>query len=108
MDPTRRLRFKRLRRRALQPSAVGPLVLADRLALASQAINESGFVQIGDIEPSIALQGQDIGNPAIVYLHGGPAEAQSPVLNQFVPWERDFAVVELTRLRRVAPSSVQI
>jgi pimeloyl-ACP methyl ester carboxylesterase len=29
----------------------------------------------------------------ILYLHGGPGEAQSPFLDQFKPWERDFTVV---------------
>ncbi len=31
--------------------------------------------------------------PAILYLHGGPGEAQSPFLKTFVPWEREFTVV---------------
>ena len=29
----------------------------------------------------------------ILYLHGGPGEAQSPFLDQFKPWQRDFTVV---------------
>ncbi len=41
----------------------------------------------------MAIQGDDSGNPALLYLHGGPAEAQSPFLAQFRPWERDFVVV---------------
>jgi pimeloyl-ACP methyl ester carboxylesterase len=56
-------------------------------------IDESGFVTIGGIEQWIGIQGQDAPHPAILYLHGGPAEAQSPFLEQFVPWEADFTVV---------------
>ncbi len=29
----------------------------------------------------------------ILFLHAGPAEAESPFLREFVPWERDFTVV---------------
>jgi pimeloyl-ACP methyl ester carboxylesterase len=62
-------------------------------AAASQGIDESGFVPIGGIEQWIAIQGSDVNNPALLYLHGGPAEAQSPFLNEFKPWERDYTVV---------------
>ena len=31
-------------------------------------------------------------NPAILYLHGGPGEAQSPFLREFLPWEEAFTV----------------
>jgi proline iminopeptidase len=58
-----------------------------------RSIEESGFVRIGGIEQWIAIQGQDIANPVIVFLHGGPGDAQSPFLKEFVPWERDFTVV---------------
>jgi pimeloyl-ACP methyl ester carboxylesterase len=81
------------RRQALRLAAVGPWVLAGRLEAAERPIDESGFVRIGGIEQWIAIQGRDLSNPAIVYLHGGPAEAQSPFLKQFVPWERHFTVV---------------
>jgi hypothetical protein len=81
------------RRRALQLTGLGPLVLADCLEAAERPIDESGFVRIGGIDQWIAIQGRDIINPAIVHLHGGPAEAQSPFLNQFVPWERHFTVI---------------
>ena len=45
----------------------------------SRAIDESGFVPIGGIDQWIAIQGSDARNPVILFLHGGPAEAQSPV-----------------------------
>lgn len=60
---------------------------------APQSIHESGYVRIGGIDQWIGIDGDDARNPAILYLHGGPAEAQSPFLAQFVPWERDFTVV---------------
>jgi pimeloyl-ACP methyl ester carboxylesterase len=56
-------------------------------------VNETGFIRAGGIDQWIAIQGDDARNPAILYLHGGPAEAQSPFLSEFVPWERDYTVV---------------
>lgn len=80
------------RRRAL--GLLGSGALLSGLARASgHAIEESGFVPIGGIEQWIAIQGADSSNPVIVYLHGGPAEAQSPFLREFAPWTQDFTVV---------------
>ncbi|MGE3333149.1 MAG: alpha/beta fold hydrolase [Rhodospirillaceae bacterium] len=56
-------------------------------------MNEADFVSIGGIDQWIAFQGHDAHNPAILYLHGGPSEAQSPFLKLFLPWEEDFTVV---------------
>ena len=62
-------------------------------ARASVAIDEQGFAPIGGIPQWIAIQGKENANPAILYLHGGPGEAQSPFLNSFAPWEQDFTVI---------------
>jgi pimeloyl-ACP methyl ester carboxylesterase len=62
-------------------------------ARAAVAIDESGYVRIGGIDQWIAIRGDDVRNPVIVYLHGGPAEAQSPFLAEFRPWEKHFTVV---------------
>lgn len=80
-------------RRQLVQMMAGAAVLGATPALAASEIDESGFVQIGGIEQWIAIQGQDRANPVILYLHGGPGEAQSPFLDQFKPWTRDFTVV---------------
>jgi hypothetical protein len=82
MDTSRRRRLELSRRRALELATLAPLVLAERVAVAGQAIDESGFVRVGSIEQWIAIRGQDIRKPAIVYLRGGSAKAQSPFLNQ--------------------------
>jgi proline iminopeptidase len=74
--------------------AAGAAAFVPRGARAAvAAIDESGYVSIGGIEQWIAIRGKKASNPAIVYLHGGPAEAQSPFLSQFEPWENDFTVV---------------
>jgi len=71
----------------------GAAALSVRTASAASPIDEIGFVQIGGIDQWIAIQGQSTANPVILYLHGGPGEAQSPFLKTFAPWERDFTVV---------------
>ena len=80
------------RRRFVQLSGLASVGFAGKSLAAPSPINESGFVSIGGIEQWIAIQGQDRRNPAILFLHGGPGEAQSPFLPQFLPWQRDFTV----------------
>jgi pimeloyl-ACP methyl ester carboxylesterase len=71
----------------------GAAALSVRTASAASPIDETGFVPIGGIDQWIAIQGQDRANPVILYLHGGPGEAQSPFLKTFAPWEQNFTVV---------------
>ena len=61
-------------------------------AIAADGIDEQGYVFIGGIQQWIAIQGE-VSKPAILYLHGGPGEAQSPFLNTFAPWRRDHTVI---------------
>lgn len=56
-------------------------------------IDESQYVQIGGIDQFISIRGDDRTNPVILFLHGGPANAQSPFLQEFEPWEKYFTVV---------------
>lgn len=58
----------------------------------ARGIDESGLVPIGGIDQWIGIQGSDIRNPVILYLHGGPGEAQSPFLKQFIPWHGEYTV----------------
>src|SRR3954464_3339844 len=68
-------------------AAVGPAHAA------ASPINEMGYVRLAGMDQWVAIQGADRANPVILYLHGGPGEAQSPFLDQFKPWLRDFTVV---------------
>jgi pimeloyl-ACP methyl ester carboxylesterase len=56
-------------------------------------VKEQGFISIGSIDQRISIQGSDAKNPAILFLRGGPAEAQSPFLKEFAPWEQVFTVI---------------
>jgi pimeloyl-ACP methyl ester carboxylesterase len=65
----------------------------DAKVTAPRGVDESQYVQIGGIDQFISIRGEDRSNPVILFLHGGPANAQSPFLQEFVPWEKDFTVV---------------
>lgn len=57
-------------------------------------IAEEHFVPIGGIEQWIAIRGQDRSRTPILFLHGGPCEAESPFLSVFAPWEERFVVAQ--------------
>ena len=63
-------------------------------AASSKAINEQAFVLIGGIEQWISIRGQDRDNPVILVLHGGPGVSNAPFAPAFIPWEKDFTLVE--------------
>jgi pimeloyl-ACP methyl ester carboxylesterase len=65
----------------------------DAKIITPREIDESQFVQIGGIDQFISIRGDDRSNPVILFLHGGPANAQSPFLREFAPWEKYFTVV---------------
>src|SRR5688572_30332877 len=70
-----------------------PLALVGRAA-SSKAINKQAFVQIGGIEQWISIRGQHRDNPVILVLHGGPGVSNAPFAPAFIPWEKDFTLVE--------------
>jgi pimeloyl-ACP methyl ester carboxylesterase len=84
--------MEKLNRRSLLLGC-GATLMCNRGAFAAGAIDEQGHVPIGGIDQWIAIQGEERTKPAILYLHGGPGEAQSPFLNTFAPWKHDFTVV---------------
>jgi pimeloyl-ACP methyl ester carboxylesterase len=53
-----------------------------------------GFVPIGGIEQWMAIRGDDRSRPPILFLHGGPCDAQSPHLSLFGPWEEQYIVAQ--------------
>jgi pimeloyl-ACP methyl ester carboxylesterase len=81
------------RRRVTLALATLPALSVGYAEAQGREIDESGFVKVGGIDQWISIQGQDRTRPVILYLHGGPAEAQSPFLKEFVPWQHDFTVV---------------
>lgn len=56
-------------------------------------IVESGFVTIGGIEQWIEIRGEDLANPVLLELHGGPGATNTYFANRTRPWERHFTIV---------------
>ncbi len=57
-------------------------------------IEEARFIPIGGIPQWITVRAADRSKPVLLILHGGPGEAQSPLVSTYVPLERDFVVVQ--------------
>src|SRR5262245_22751765 len=57
-------------------------------------VDDALFVELGGAPQWVTIRGQDRGNPVILLLHGGPGSAIAGLAPAFVPWEREFTVVQ--------------
>jgi pimeloyl-ACP methyl ester carboxylesterase len=57
-------------------------------------IDEAMFVPIGGAPQWITIRSQDRNNPVILMVHGGPGVTHSGFAVSFVPWEKDFTIVQ--------------
>ena len=57
-------------------------------------VDDALFVEIGGTQQWVTIRGQDRANPVVLVLHGGPGSAIAGLAPAFVPWERDFTVVQ--------------
>jgi pimeloyl-ACP methyl ester carboxylesterase len=58
-------------------------------------INSLERVRIGGIDQWIEVRGQDVNNPILLFIHGGPGVSFMPLAGSFTgPWEEHFTVVE--------------
>jgi pimeloyl-ACP methyl ester carboxylesterase len=84
-----------LRRSFLAMASFAPLVACSALRHDAHApIEWDGSIPIGGIEQWVAIRGRDRSRPAILFLHGGPCETQSPFLSLFAPWEERYVVAQ--------------
>ena len=60
----------------------------------ADGIDEALFVTIGGVEQWITIRGQHRDNPVVLMLHGGPGAEQKGLAVSFLPWEKDFVVVQ--------------
>jgi proline iminopeptidase len=61
----------------------------------SNGINSLEGVRIGGIDQWIEVRGQDVNNPILLFIHGGPGIAFIPMAGAFQdPWEQYFTVVQ--------------
>src|SRR5881394_2473011 len=64
------------------------------LVAAPRPIEAARFIRIGGIEQWVTIRGVDRTKPVILFLHGGPGDAQSALISTYVPLERDFVLVQ--------------
>lgn len=57
-------------------------------------IDEGMYVKIGGIDQWVQIRGQDRNNPVLLCLHGGPGGSWLTLTTLFLPWEREFIVVQ--------------
>ncbi|AWS47736.1 alpha/beta fold hydrolase [Streptosporangium sp. 'caverna'] len=69
-------------------------VHAKRLRITTpNGIDESGFVRIGGIDQWISIRGDDLRNPVILEIHGGPGASNLVFAPRTRVWERHFTIV---------------
>jgi len=61
---------------------------------APTGIDEGMYVKIGGIDQWIQIRGQDRNNPVLLCLHGGPGASWLALTTLFLPWEKEFTVVQ--------------
>ena len=62
---------------------------------AAPPVREASFVKIGGIEQWLTIDGSDRDNPVVLFLHGGPGDAQSPyAAGLYAGWDKDFTLVQ--------------
>jgi pimeloyl-ACP methyl ester carboxylesterase len=60
----------------------------------NKRIEEAAFIKLGGIEQWITTRGDNERAPVLLLLHGGPGDVQSPLIDIYSPYERDFVIVQ--------------
>ena len=70
-------------------------IAKDRVITSPNGIASLEHVRIGGIDQWIEIRGQNVNNPILLFIHGGPGIAFIPLAGDFQgPWEKNFTVVE--------------
>lgn len=83
----------RISRRTLFIGAGAAVLSHEATSAAPGPIDEAGFVPIGGIDQWVSIRGRNAQNPALLFVHGGPAQPQSLFPEELASWEADFTVI---------------
>jgi len=72
--------------------APGPQAVA--IAAEPRQIAEERFITLGGMPQWVTIRGSDRTKPVLLFLHGGPGDAQSSLTSVYKPFERDFVLVQ--------------
>jgi pimeloyl-ACP methyl ester carboxylesterase len=61
---------------------------------APNGIDEAKYVDINGAQEWITIRGEDRSAPVILFLHGGPSEANSPFPSLYLPYEKHYVFVQ--------------
>ena len=80
----------------LSPLAAADMPAAPAPAPAVQqlAIDEGAFVNINGVDQWVTIRGQDLSNPVLLFLHGGPGLGSAFLAPAFSEWEKSFTFVQ--------------
>src|SRR5260370_17034237 len=70
-------------------------VFEGRAITSPDGIDSLKAVRIGGIDQWVEVRGQNVNNPILLFIHGGPGVAFIPMGSTFQdPWEKYFTVVQ--------------
>ncbi len=64
------------------------------VSAAALAVDEGTFVNINGVEQWVTIRGQDLSNPVLLFVHGGPGMGSSITAPAFAEWEKHFTFVQ--------------
>jgi pimeloyl-ACP methyl ester carboxylesterase len=81
-------------RRELASGLAGLMLLPATQARGAKSIDQTEFVKLGGIAQWISIKADDLANPVLLIVHGGPGDVQWPQADKYVPWQKFFTVVQ--------------
>lgn len=73
---------------------VAPAIIRTSHKIKAPGIDRMEMVEIGGIQQALYIRGQNVDNPIILWIHGGPGNSMIPLLHLYqYEWENDFTVV---------------